>query len=342
MLVLGIESSCDETSVSVIDGDKRNILSNVVLSQVDAHKIYGGVVPEIASRMHSAAIDKVTINALEEAKIDLENIDVIAATCGPGLIGGVIVGATFAKALAYSSKKPFVAVNHMEGHLLTPRLVDDIEFPYLVLLTSGGHTQIVLAKSLGDYKILGNTIDDAAGEAFDKVAKMLGLSYPGGPAIEKLIEKMNGDSEAFNINPPMKGKKNAYFSFSGLKTNVRYLIEKQPELSDKIKADIAASFQKALVESVADRLDYAVNMENVRNHSIKHLVVSGGVAANKMLRSVLQKFAAKKGLKFVAPPFNLCSDNGAMIAWAGYERFTNGLISNLGFKPKPRWSVEEL
>lgn len=343
MLVLGIETSCDETSCAVVS-DKKEILSNVVFSQIDLHKIYGGVVPELAARAHSEYIDKIIIDSLKTADVDFCDLDAVAAVSGPGLIGGVVVGMTAGKAIALANNKPFIAVNHLEGHALTARLTNDLEFPYLLLLTSGGHTQIILVKSVGNYEILGSTIDDAAGEAFDKTAKLLEVGYPGGPAIEKLIEEYAGDENKYNLSPPMFNKPNAMFSFSGLKTQVRNLIEKiNPDDKDnKTKADIAASFQNAVVKSMINRIEFAFNRSDIIDLDIKNLVVAGGVAANKKLRGELNNLCSKHNKNFIAPPFKLCTDNGAMIAWAGIENLRKGKTSSLDFKPRPRWPIDEL
>ena len=309
MIVLGIESSCDETAAALVN-EKREILAETVLSQ-EEHKIYGGVVPEIAARSHLDHIDDVIEHTFHKAGIRPEEVDAIAATSGPGLIGGVVVGAMAAKALAFALGKPFVAVNHLEGHALVSRLTNEVEYPYLLLLVSGGHCQILAVKGVGDYERLGTTIDDATGEAFDKVAKMLGLGYPGGPMIEKMAEI--GDENRFVLPHPLKNSNDCNLSFSGLKTAVRKIIESYDESG---------------------------NIEHVIL-SKKDLVAAGGVAANGYLRRRLEKLAEEKGLLFAAPPLKWCTDNGAMIAWAGLERFAKGLSDGLDFKPRPRWPLDE-
>ncbi len=333
-LVLGIETSCDETAASVVSED-RQILSNVVFSQFEAHKNFGGVVPEIAARSHLEQIDTVVRQAMSKANIEFSDLSGIAATCGPGLIGGVLVGAVTAKAIAAFYKKPFIAVNHLEGHALTVRLTNDIPFPYLLLLVSGGHTQLLFVKGVGSYTELGGTIDDAAGEAFDKVAKLLDLGYPGGPAVEKAAEK--GDPKAYKFPRSLCQKPGCDFSFSGLKTAVLREVEKLSEVSDQNKFDMAASFQQAVIDIIINRCANALDMQ-----PSPYLVVAGGVAANKGIREGLENLALKKGIKFVAPPLNLCTDNGAMIAWAGMEKFLLGKHDSLDFSPRPRWPLSSL
>lgn len=334
--ILGIESSCDETAAAIVDGDK-NILAHNILSQINEHKKFGGVVPEVAARAHLESIDDIIIKTLKDANMNLIDVDAIAAACGPGLIGGVIVGAVFAKSMAAAMNKPFIAINHLEAHALTPRITEKVEFPYLVLLTSGGHCQILIAKGLSDFEVLGGTIDDAAGEAFDKTAKMLGLPYPGGPEIEKLA--LLGNPKAFKFPRPLKNQKNLNFSFSGLKTAVRIAVEKQGCLNESIKADICASFQAAVCDSIEAKITKAALLFKQKYPQGKHLAVVGGVAANKALRAVLENIAIKNNLLFAAPPVKLCTDNGAMIAWAGLEYFNAGITHSLDFKAKPRWPL---
>ncbi|GAA0571966.1 tRNA (adenosine(37)-N6)-threonylcarbamoyltransferase complex transferase subunit TsaD [Caenispirillum bisanense] len=334
MIVLGIETSCDETAAAVVD-DSGRILSEVVLSQFEEHRPYGGVVPEIAARSHLDHIDRLVAEAMTRANIGFDALDGVAATAGPGLIGGVIVGVMTAKTIAAVHDKPFLAVNHLEGHALTARLTDGVAFPYLLLLVSGGHCQILAVEGVGRYRRLGTTIDDAAGEAFDKVAKMLGLGYPGGPAVQRAAEA--GDPRRFPFPRPMKGRPGCDFSFSGLKTAVRQMVERLPPgpLTAQDKADLAAGFQAAVVDSIADRVKRAVAGFNG-----SALVVAGGVAANTALRAKLQALAAQAGLAFVAPPLRLCTDNAAMIAWAGLERLKAGQNDPLDFKPRPRWPLD--
>ncbi|MFA5121640.1 tRNA (adenosine(37)-N6)-threonylcarbamoyltransferase complex transferase subunit TsaD [Zavarzinia sp.] len=333
-LVLGIESSCDETAAAVVAGDRR-ILSNVVLSQLDDHRAYGGVVPEIAARAHVSHLDRLIAQALREAGVTLAEIDAVAATAGPGLIGGVIVGLTMGKALALGAGKPFVGVNHLEGHALTPRLVSGLEFPYLLLLVSGGHCQLLAVEGVGRYRRLGTTIDDAVGEAFDKTAKLLGLGYPGGPAVEAAAA--TGDPARFTLPRPMFGRPGCDFSFSGLKTAVRETAASLPQpLSAQDRADLAASFQATVGAVMVDRTRRAIALMPKGTP----LVVAGGVAANKHLRARLEALAAETGIAFVAPPIRLCTDNGAMIAWAGLEHFRQGETDPLDLKPRARWPLD--
>ncbi|MGD9637675.1 MAG: tRNA (adenosine(37)-N6)-threonylcarbamoyltransferase complex transferase subunit TsaD [Alphaproteobacteria bacterium] len=344
MIILGIESSCDETAAAVVTDDKK-ILSSVVVSQLDEHRAFGGVVPEIAARAHLEYIEDVIAKAVKDSGVSLDEIDAVCATSGPGLIGGVIVGMTSAKAISLAKQIPFVAVNHLEGHALTARITSDVSFPYLLLLVSGGHCQILIVKDVGCYECLGETLDDAAGEAFDKVAKMMNVGYPGGVAVEKMAQK--GDSKRFKLARPMKGKAGCNLSFSGLKTSVRHLIESFSEdktlenakLTEQDKADICASFQEAVCDTIINRLKKAVIIFKEQYPEGKFLVVSGGVASNLALREALTKLAQKNHLIFEAPPISLCTDNGVMIAWAGIERFKKGFIDNLSFKPKPRWPL---
>jgi N6-L-threonylcarbamoyladenine synthase len=338
MIVLGIETSCDETAAAVVRDD-RTILADVVLSQLDEHQPYGGVVPEIAARAHLDHIDRLVGEALERSGVGMDGIDAIAATGGPGLIGGVIVGVMTGKAIAAVTGKPFIAVNHLEGHALTARLTDGLEFPYLLLLVSGGHCQLLAVEGVGRYTRLGATIDDAAGEAFDKVAKMLTLGYPGGPAVQKAASQ--GDAHRFPLPRPLKGKPNCDFSFSGLKNAVRLLIAAQgDDITVQDRRDIAAAFQLAVAESIADRTARAIRIFADSHPGADKLVVSGGVAANAKLRETLSATAAANGFQLVAPPLALCTDNGAMIAWAGLERFRLGLTDSLDFAPRPRWPLD--
>ncbi len=333
-LVLGLETSCDETAAAVVDGNRR-ILANVVLSQLDDHRAYGGVVPEIAARAHVSHLDRLIRRALDEAGVGLADLDAIAATAGPGLIGGVIVGLTTAKALALGSAKPLIGVNHLEGHALTPRLVAEVPFPYLLLLVSGGHCQLLAVEGVGRYRRLGTTIDDAVGEAFDKTAKLLGLGYPGGPAVEAAAKA--GDPDRFPLPRPMIGRPGCDFSFSGLKTAVRELAMSLPQpLSIQDKADIAACFQQVVGSVMVDRTRRALALMPPG----APLVVAGGVAANLHLRNRLEALAADRGIAFVAPPLRLCTDNAAMIAWAGIEHFRLGRRDPLDLKPRARWPLD--
>jgi len=338
VVILGIETSCDETAAAVVSDDRR-IRADVVLSQLDEHRPYGGVVPEIAARCHLAHVDRLVAQAMAEAGLAFADLDAVAATGGPGLIGGVMVGVTTGKAIALAAGKPFLAINHLEGHALTARLTHGLDFPYLLLLASGGHCQLLATLGVGDYRRLGTTVDDAAGEAFDKVAKMLGLGYPGGPLVEKAAAA--GDGARFSLPRPMKGRPGCDFSFSGLKNAVRLLVEDLPKpIAAADAADVAAAFQAAVAESVGDRCRHAA-MEFRRNWPQgRTLVVAGGVAANTALRAELERVATDCGMDFLAPPLALCTDNAAMIAWAGIERFRLGLVDGLDFAPRPRWPLD--
>ena len=344
--VLGIESSCDDSAAAIVDA-KQNILANIVISQDKEHEDFQGVVPEIAARSHLNNV-KIAINsALSKANMAIDEIDAIAATAGPGLIGGVIVGTMYGKSIASVLKKPYLAINHLEGHALTARLTNKIDYPYLLLLTSGGHCQFIAVLSLGNYKILGRTLDDAAGEAFDKVAKMMGLGFPGGPKIEEMAR--SGDPCKFDFPKPIIQQKNCDMSFSGLKTAVRLQIEKLQPLSKQNICDISASFQQVVTEILLKKTKLAiVNYEKLcykypySKLDIKKLVIAGGVAANINIRENFQSLASEIGYNFVAPPINLCTDNAAMIAFSGLERLKAGIISNISFKPRARWSLEDI
>ena len=326
-LILGLESSCDETAAALVTGE-REVVAQRIARQEAAHRPYGGVVPEIAARAHVEMLGPLVEGVLADAGIALEQVDTIAATAGPGLIGGVMVGLVTGKALALSAGKPLVAVNHLEGHALSPRLTDpDLDFPYLLLLVSGGHCQLLLVKGVGDYRRLATTIDDAAGEAFDKTAKLLGLGFPGGPAVEEAAAK--GDAKAVALPRPLLGSAEPHFSFAGLKSAVaRAANDHSPE-------DLAASFQQAVVDCLIDRTRKAI-----RSVEASALVVAGGVAANRSVRAALEALAAEHGMRFVAPPLWLCTDNAAMIAWAGVERFAAGLTDPLDFPARPRWPLD--
>ncbi|CCG41841.1 tRNA (adenosine(37)-N6)-threonylcarbamoyltransferase complex transferase subunit TsaD [Magnetospirillum molischianum] len=338
MLVLGIETSCDETAAALVT-DGRTVLAERVLSQLDDHRPYGGVVPEIAARAHLHHVDRLIAETMNEAGCGFSDLDAVAATGGPGLIGGVIVGVMTGKAIALAANKPFLAINHLEGHALTARLTSGIDFPYLLLLVSGGHCQVLAVEGVGRYCRLGTTIDDAAGEAFDKVAKMAGLGYPGGPALERAAA--GGDPTRFALPRPMKGRPDCNFSFSGLKNAVRLLIESLPKpLSAQDAADVSAGFQVAVAEAIADRVTRAAVLFRARWPAGRHLVVSGGVAANTLLRQTLARVGEDSGLSLLAPPLRLCTDNAAMIGWAGIERFRLGLIDDLDFAPRPRWPLD--
>jgi N6-L-threonylcarbamoyladenine synthase len=341
--VLGIETSCDETAAAVVergaDGSGA-IRSNVVLSQIDEHTPYGGVVPEIAARAHVEALDRLIGQALREADVTVAELDGIAATAGPGLIGGLLVGLMTGKAIAAASGKPFVAINHLEAHALTARLTDGVGFPYLLLLVTGGHTQIVAVRDVGDYARWGTTVDDAVGEAFDKVAKMLGLGWPGGPAVEAIAAR--GDGTRFALPRPMAGRPGCDFSFSGLKTAVRLEAEKLAPLSDQDVADLCASFQAAVTDSLCDRAESALRRFADEFSSPPVLVVAGGVAANTAVRSRLETLAETHGARLIAPPIRLCGDNAAMVAWAGCERLARGSSDTLDAPARARWPLDEV
>lgn len=338
-MILGIETSCDETAAAVVTADKR-VLSNIVSSQYQEHRLFGGVVPEIAARTHLNHIEFIIQQALETADVSLNEINGIAVTGGPGLIGGVIVGVMMAKGLAMATNLPFIPVNHLEAHALTARLTEDVPYPYLLLLASGGHCQFLLAEDVGVYTYLGGTLDDAVGECLDKTARLLGYSYPGGPAIERIAE--GGNPNAFSLPKPLKGQNGCFFSFSGLKTAARKIILEQGPLSSSFQTDFCASLQKTIGEILVDRCQHAITMSLEKNPKINNLVLAGGVAANHYFRKCLGDYAQEKGMIFSTPPVNLCTDNGAMVAWAGIERFQKGLIGDLAFAPRPRWPLEEL
>jgi N6-L-threonylcarbamoyladenine synthase len=338
MRVLGIETSCDETAVAIVEAAAGNepvgrILANVVYSQLTEHRRFGGVVPEIAARAHLERLDGLVADALAEAKLGLADLDAIAATGGPGLIGGVMVGVMTAKAMAFAHDKPFLAVNHLEGHALSVRLTEDVTYPYMLLLVSGGHCQLLTVRGPGDFTRLGTTIDDAVGECFDKTAKLLNLGFPGGPAVEKAAH--GGDPQRFQLPRPMWRKPGCDFSFSGLKTAVRQTVEKLPPGDAKAISDLCASFQRTVGDVLGDRCANALALAPATT-----LVVAGGVAANLYLRGRLETLAAQHGARLVAPPVKLCTDNGAMIAWAGLERLRLGQTDALDFRPRPRWPLD--
>jgi tRNA N6-adenosine threonylcarbamoyltransferase len=337
LTILGIETSCDETAAAVVRGappGPGEILSNIVFSQTEAHAPYGGVVPEIASRAHLEILDGLIERALDEAKMRLADLDGIAATAGPGLIGGVMIGLTTAKALALGSGKPLIAVNHLMGHALTARLTHGVEFPFLLLLVSGGHCQLVGVGGAEDFRLYGSTIDDAVGEAFDKTAKILGLPYPGGPAVEEAAK--HGNPKAYDLPRPMKGRAGADFSFSGLKTAVRQLAA-EPGRSVE---DVSASFQAAVIDILRDRCRIAMDRFRGDFPGAHVLVVAGGVAANQAIGTALAQMCREEGFVLRVPPPRLCTDNAAMIAWAGVERLSaNAVGDNLAISPRARWPL---
>ena len=350
MIVLGIETSCDETAVALVT-DRKEILSSLVLSQVRDHAAFGGVVPEIAARAHLDHLDTLIRAALEESGIGFRALDGIAATCGPGLIGGLIVGMRAGKALAAAWDKPFLAVNHLEAHALTARLTGAVEFPYLLLLVSGGHTQLLIAEAVGVYHVLGGTVDDAAGECFDKSAKLMGLPFPGGPNLEKAARSCDDPARArmrYPLPHPMSGRKGCDFSFSGLKTAVRNHVEKAPGgmlTTSQDIADLACALEAAVAGTLADRVARAMEIfldrQPGRGES-PALVVAGGVAANLKIRETLDALAREKGFVLHAPPLKLCGDNAAMVAWAGVERLGCGMVDGLDFMARPRWPLDML
>ena len=336
--ILGLESSCDDSAAAVVDSS-AGILSNIVISQDQEHKLFKGVVPEIAARSHLSNLELAFERCIQESSFALSDIDAIAATSGPGLIGGVIVGSMFGKALSSVLGKPFIAVNHLEGHALVARLTDNVEFPYLLLLASGGHCQFLAVQGLGRYKILGQTLDDSVGEAFDKVAKMMNLGFPGGPVVEKMARR--GDACRFDFPRPLYNQKNSDMSFSGLKTAVRLKIAELGQLSRQDICDIAAGFQSAVCDVIVKKTKYAIKQYETICDG-RNIVISGGVAANMQVRSAIGMLASSLEYNFVAPPIKLCTDNAAMIAFAGLERFKMGIVDGMNFKPRARWNLEEM
>ena len=339
LTVLGLETSCDETAASVVrltpDG-AATVLSSVVHSQIDDHAAYGGVVPEIAARSHVEMIAGVTARAMADAGLGYDSLDGVAATAGPGLVGGVMVGLSFGKAVALARDLPLVAVNHLEGHAVSARLGAMVEYPFLLLLVSGGHCQLLEVRGIGDMSRLGTTIDDAAGEAFDKIAKALGLGYPGGPALEKLAE--TGDGARFDLPRALLGRKDCDFSFSGLKTAASRLAHACQ--TDRDRADLADAVQSAIARQLSDRADRAMKAY-AEAHDHRLFVVAGGVAANRTVRATLEATAAKNGFAFLAPPMAYCTDNAAMIALAGAERLQKGWVSDIDAVARPRWPLDE-
>ena len=348
LTVLGIESSCDETAASVVrggaDSPPGEILSSIVYDQTDLHSAYGGVVPEIAARAHAEKLDVAVAEALRAANLPLSAMDAIAVTAGPGLIGGLISGVSCAKGLALGSGKPLVGVNHLEGHALTARLTDGVAYPFLLLLVSGGHCQLLIVESVGSYRRLGTTLDDAPGEAFDKTAKLMGLGFPGGPAVERKAEA--GDAARFDFPRALLGRKGCDFSFSGLKTALRVKLDRLREegaVSEQDQADLCAGFQAACVEALSRVTTKAMGLfrEAHPDTNAPVLAVAGGVAANQAVRASLDQAAEAQGFTLIAPPLALCTDNAAMIAWAGLERFAAGHEDDLTLAPRPRWPLDE-
>ena len=342
-VVLGIESSCDETSVSIVrekSASDQEILSNIVNSQIKLHEKSGGVIPEIAARSHSMVIDKLISEALSKAKIKLSQIDAVAATAGPGLLGGLIVGVVAAKTLASVIGKPFIAINHLEGHALSAKLEHEIEYPYLLLLVSGGHTEFTIINNFNNYSRIGTTLDDALGEAFDKSARVLGLKYPGGPEIEKYA--LQGDEEKYIFPKPIINQKNCHFSFSGLKTAVAQKVAMTKIKNKKFKYDVAASFQKTICDILEVKTKNAINeFKKIYPNKKVSIVVAGGVAANKKIRKIFFNIGEKNNYNIFFPSLYLCTDNAAMIAYAGLERLKRKKTNSLTFKPKPRWPLDK-
>jgi N6-L-threonylcarbamoyladenine synthase len=340
--VIGIESSCDETSVSVVQktGNRIEVLSNIVKSQIEIHQYYGGVVPELAARAHSDIIDKLVIKALNQAKTTFKEIDAIAATAGPGLLGGLLVGVVAGKTLAHYLKKPFIAINHLEGHALSIKLEQDIDYPYLLLLVSGGHTEYTIIKNFNSYKRIGTTIDDALGEAFDKTARLLKMGYPGGPEIEKYAAL--GDENKFKLPMPLIHEKNPHFSFAGLKSAVANIVAKN-RCTEKFKKDMAASFQSTINKIIFAKTQNAIQEYKsfVKSKKRLKIVVAGGVAANKSIRGSIKQLETLEDCDFLFPSMKYCTDNGAMIALAGIERFEREKFNKLNFKPRPRWPLDK-
>ena len=340
-IILGIESSCDETAVSIITENEQGnpiILSSIISSQIDVHKEFGGVVPELAARSHIEKIDLITKEAIEKSGISLKDVDAIAATAGPGLIVCLSVGLSFGKAMASSLNKPFIAVNHLEGHALSPKLNSELNYPYLLLLISGGHTQFLSVTGLGNYKRLGTTIDDALGEAFDKTAKLLGIEFPGGPQIEIYADK--GDPDKYELPKPIFSKGGCNLSFAGLKTAV-LKISKQIK-SQQEKYDLAASFQKTIEKILYKKSKIAFEeFKKINNMKKNKFVVAGGVAANKKIRRILERLCNEEDFEAIFPPINLCGDNAAMIAMVGLEKFKLNQFNTLDHPVKPRWSLDE-
>jgi tRNA N6-adenosine threonylcarbamoyltransferase len=346
LTVLALETSCDETAAAVVRGfppGPGEILADITYSQIAEHQAYGGVVPEIAARAHVELLDGLIERALDEAGLTLSDMDAVAATAGPGLIGGVMVGLTAAKALALAANKPLIAVNHLEAHALSARLCTSVAFPFLLLLISGGHCQLIAAENLARYTRYGTTIDDAVGECFDKAAKLLGLPYPGGPQIERLAGA--GNPKRFSLPRPMLGREGADFSFSGLKTAVRQIVANHQPLDDTLRADIAASLQASIADVLADRVRVAMRRFRAQFEPREvsfDLVAAGGVAANRAIRERLAAVAAEENFLLSLPPLQLCTDNAAMVAWAGVERLAAGLTDALDVPPRDRWPLESL
>ena len=335
-LVFAIETSCDETSVAILN-DKRKVFSHITVNQED-HNKFGGVVPEIASRAHLQILQTIIPQSFKKAKLTINDIDIFCATCGPGLIGGLLVGSTIAKSMAIGTNKPFYPINHLEGHLLSPEFSTTMNFPNLTLLLTGGHTQIYLVKSIGEYKLLGETVDDAIGESFDKVGKLIGLGYPGGPLIEKLA--INGNTRAYELPHPLEFEKNFNFSFSGIKTAVSLLVKNQTIINNKFKNDVAASFQKKIIEILVKKIELVLENLKKQKLNIKDIAIVGGVAANKSIKKYLEKLSQSYNYRFISPPLQLCGDNATIIAWACIQHHKLNIKPNLDFKANPRLTIK--
>ena len=336
MNVFAVETSCDETSVCILN-DKKKILSHIIFSQAE-HKKHGGVVPELASRSHLTILQKITSQALREAGLDIEEIDIFCATCGPGLIGGLLVGATFTKSMALGANKPFMAINHLEGHILSTSFNNKIEYPHICFLLTGGHTQIYLINSIGNYELLGETLDDAVGEAFDKVAKLLKLSYPGGPIIEKEAKK--GNVSAYDLPHPLKKNKNLNFSFSGIKTAVNLIVKKEKTINEAFIKNISASFQDKIAFILEEKLKLTMQLLINKNINISQISLVGGVAANKYIYKRLKNIVKDYNCSLILPKSYMLSDNAAMIGWACIKRFSKDFSSDIMFKPNPRLIIK--
>ena len=335
MLVFSVETSCDETSVCIIN-DKKTILSHIIYSQ-EEHNKFGGVIPELASRAHLEILQKISKQSLKEAKISLRDIDVFCATCGPGLIGGLLVGSIFTKALAIGNKKPFVPINHLEAHLLSSSFNNEVNDPHLSFLLTGGHTQIYLVKNVEKYNLLGETLDDAIGEAFDKVSKLLGMNYPGGPEIENAAK--NGDDMTFDLPHPLKNSKELNFSFSGIKTAISLIVKNKKIIDEELKSNISASFQNIVTDILIKKFNMTLKYLKNQNVNIAQLSLVGGVAANKFIYNKLEKECLKNNIEIILPPKNMLSDNAAMIGWASIKKLYNNNINDLYFKENPRLTL---
>ena len=338
MIIFAVETSCDETSVCILTKNKE-ILSHITYTQGE-HQKHGGVIPELASRSHLQILQKITKDALFESGLDISEIDIFSATCGPGLIGGLLVGSTFTKSLAVGLNKPFIPINHLEGHLLSSTFNNEIKYPFLSFLLTGGHTQIYLINSIGNYVLMGETLDDAIGEAFDKVAKLLSMPYPGGPEIEKIAQV--GNSFSFNLPEPLQKSKSLNFSFSGIKTAINLIVKKQKKIDEKFIADLSASFQYTLSKILNNKIKIAISVLREKNIKISQIGLVGGVARNSYLREAIKKNSADAGFQIITPPEYMLSDNAAMIGWACIQKLKINNKSNLYFKANPRLSIKDM